>query len=103
MSDVVVTDNPAESRYEARIDGVLAGVAEYHLTKASIVFTHTEVLDGFEGKGVGSALIHGVYERAKLAGSPRVYWQTHETNLTAQSLYDKVAERSGFIVYRKLF
>jgi hypothetical protein len=44
-----------------------------------------------------------VYERAKLAGSPRVYWQTQESNLTAQSLYDKVAERSGFIVYRKLF
>ena len=55
------------------------------------------------GQGVASALIYGVYERAKLAGSPRVYWQTHETNLTAQRLYDKVAERSGFIVYRKLF
>ena len=55
------------------------------------------------GQGVASALIYAVYERAKLAGSPRVYWQTHETNLTAQRLYDKVAERSGFIVYRKLF
>jgi hypothetical protein len=32
-----------------------------------------------------------------------VDWQTHETNHTAQGLYDKVAERSGFIVYRKLF
>jgi hypothetical protein len=31
----------------------------------------------------------------------RLYWQTHETNLAARSLYDKVAERSGFIVYRK--
>jgi len=41
--------------------------------------------------------------RAKLAGSSRVYWQTHETNHTAMQLYDKVAERSGFIVYRKLF
>jgi hypothetical protein len=30
-----------------------------------------------------------------------VYWQTHETNLVAQDLYNKVAERSGFIVYRK--
>jgi GNAT superfamily N-acetyltransferase len=60
-------------------------------------------LEASRGKGVASALIHGVYERAKLAGSPRVYWQTHETNVTAQSLYDKVAERSGFIVYRKIF
>jgi GNAT superfamily N-acetyltransferase len=55
------------------------------------------------GKGVGRALIHGVYEQARLAGSPRVYWQTHQTNLTAMQLYDKVAEHSGFVVYRKLF
>ncbi len=55
------------------------------------------------GKGVGRALINGVYQQARLAGSPRVYWQTHETNLTAMQLYDKVAERSGFVVYRKLF
>src|ERR1700710_2422524 len=54
------------------------------------------------GSGVGRALINGVYQQAKLAGSPRVYWQTHETNLTAMQLYDKVAERSGFVVYRKL-
>jgi GNAT superfamily N-acetyltransferase len=54
------------------------------------------------GKGVGRALINAVYEQARLAGSPRVYWQTHETNLTAMQLYNKVAERSGFVVYRKL-
>jgi GNAT superfamily N-acetyltransferase len=52
-------------------------------------------------KGIGRALIEGVYERARLAGSPRVYWQTHHTNLTAMQLYDKVAEHSGFVVYRK--
>ena len=55
------------------------------------------------GKGVGRALINGVYEQAKRAGSSRVYWQTHETNLTAMQLYDKVADKSGFVVYRKLF
>ncbi|CAL79634.1 putative histone acetyltransferase (HAT) [Bradyrhizobium sp. ORS 278] len=53
------------------------------------------------GKGVGRALIEAVYAQARQAGAPRVYWQTHETNTTAQALYDKVAERSGFIVYRK--
>jgi GNAT superfamily N-acetyltransferase len=54
------------------------------------------------GKGVGRTLIEAVYEQARLAGSPRVYWQTHETNRIAMQLYDKVAERSGFVVYRKL-
>jgi len=55
------------------------------------------------GQGVGRALINAVYEQAKLAGSNRVYWQTQETNHTAMQLYDKLAERSGFLVYRKLF
>jgi GNAT superfamily N-acetyltransferase len=63
------------------------------------LFTH----EAARGKGVGRALIHGVYERAKLAGAARVYWHTHDTNRTAMQLYDKVAEHSGFVVYRKLF
>lgn len=53
------------------------------------------------GKGIGRALIEAVYREAKQAGASRVYWQTHETNATARLLYDRVAERSGFIVYRK--
>ncbi|MDM0075203.1 GNAT family N-acetyltransferase [Variovorax sp. J2P1-59] len=54
------------------------------------------------GRGVARALIDEVYRRAKAAGAPRVYWQTHETNATAMMLYDKVAEKSGFVVYRKM-
>ncbi len=53
------------------------------------------------GKGVGRALINAVCEQAKIGGSQRVYWHTHETNTTAMQLYDKVAEKSGFVVYRK--
>jgi len=52
------------------------------------------------GQGTGRALIHAVYEQARRDGSSRVYWQTHETNATARKLYELVAERSGFIVYR---
>jgi hypothetical protein len=46
-------------------------------------------------------LIEAVYAAAREAGSPRVYWMTHETNAQARILYDKIAERSGFIQYRK--
>ena len=53
------------------------------------------------GQGVGRALIEAVYQRAAAAGSKRVYWQTHETNETAMKLYDQVAEKSGFVIYRK--
>jgi len=59
-------------------------------------------VEGARGKGVGRALINAVYQRAAAAGSPRVYWQTHETNSVAMQLYDKVAEKSGFVVYRKM-
>jgi GNAT superfamily N-acetyltransferase len=59
-------------------------------------------LESARGQGVGRALIEEVYRRAKIAGSSRVYWHTHETNATAMQLYDKVAENSGFVVYRKM-
>jgi hypothetical protein len=40
-----------------------------------------------------------VRQLAQVKGCFRVYWQTHESNL--QALYDKVAEKSRFIVYRQ--
>lgn len=52
------------------------------------------------GRGAGRALIEAVYAAAAAAGSTRVYWLTHETNATARSLYDRVAELSGFVQYR---
>jgi GNAT superfamily N-acetyltransferase len=53
------------------------------------------------GKGVGRRLIHAVYKQAKSAGATRVYWHAHETNAVAMGLYDKVADRTGFVVYRQ--
>jgi hypothetical protein len=46
-------------------------------------------------------LIEAVYGEARRMSVKRVYWQTHETNATAMRLYNQVAERSGFLVYRK--
>jgi GNAT superfamily N-acetyltransferase len=53
------------------------------------------------GQGIGRKLIEAVYEEARQAKSQRVYWLTHETNATAMQLYDKLADKSGFLVYRK--
>ncbi|WP_333482162.1 GNAT family N-acetyltransferase [Buttiauxella sp. WJP83] len=53
------------------------------------------------GKGVGRALIEAVYQHAQARGSQRVYWHTHETNAAGQALYDKLADKSGFIQYQK--
>lgn len=91
----------------AENSGGLLGVVHYIFHRSTIsVATVCYLQDLFtveaaRGKGVGRALIEAVYERAKDAGSGRVYWQTHETNTTAMLLYDKIAERSGFVVYRK--
>lgn len=57
--------------------------------------------EALRGKGVGRKLILSVYDEARKAGSPRVYWQTHETNVSAQALYNQLADRSGFIIYRQ--
>jgi GNAT superfamily N-acetyltransferase len=58
--------------------------------------------EGARGRGVGRALIEAVCDAARDAGASRVHWLTHETNTDARALYDRVAERSGFIQYRRL-
>ena len=59
--------------------------------------------EGARMLGLGRALIEAVYEAARAAGASRVHWLTHETNSVARSLYDTLADRPGFIQYRKLF
>ena len=92
----------------AESGGELLGLTHYLFHRSTTAIAPSCYLqdlftvEAARGKGVGRALIHGVYQQAKLAGSPRVYWQTHHTNATAMQLYDKVAEHSGFVVYRKL-
>jgi GNAT superfamily N-acetyltransferase len=53
------------------------------------------------GHGVGRALIEHVYARARQLGCVKVHWLTHESNAEAMVLYNKVAERPGFVQYRK--
>ncbi|MNH26821.1 putative acetyltransferase [compost metagenome] len=55
------------------------------------------------GLGIGRQLIEHVYAKAKADNCAKVHWLTHETNATAISLYQQVAERSGFIQFRKEF
>ena len=53
------------------------------------------------GGGIGRQLIEYVYETARLQGCARVYWLTHESNTDAMLLYDRIAQRSGFVQYRR--
>jgi GNAT superfamily N-acetyltransferase len=61
----------------------------------SDLFTH----ESARGRGVGRALVEGVYTAARDARAQRVYWQTQATNAAGRRLYDQVAKHQGFIVY----
>jgi GNAT superfamily N-acetyltransferase len=100
--------DPTEPVYAvaAEEDGVLIGLVHFIFHRNTWMAGPVCYLQDLfttetaRGKGVGRALIETVYDRAREAGSPRVYWLTHETNAAAMMLYDKVAERSGFVQYR---
>jgi GNAT superfamily N-acetyltransferase len=93
--------------FVAEQSGQILGLVHYLFHRSTISIQPTCYLqdlftvESARGKGVGRALIQEVYRIAAEAGCARVYWLTHETNSTAMQLYDKVAEKSGFVVYRK--
>lgn len=74
MTDV--RENAEQHRYEILVDGDLAGFAEYRLEPADggtsgpgrIVFTHTEIDDAFEGKGLGGQLAKGALDDVRTKG-----------------------------------
>jgi GNAT superfamily N-acetyltransferase len=101
--------DPAEPVYAlvAEERGRIVGIVHYlfHLSTTRIegvcylqdLFTEK----GQRGRGVGRALILGVYQQASARGVKRVYWQTQESNTAGRQLYDKVATHDGFIVYSR--
>lgn len=93
----------------AAVDGRILGIVHflYHRSCWTVgnycYLQDLFVAEGARKLGLGRALIEAVYKEARAAGASRVHWLTHETNATARALYDTLADRPGFIQYRKLF
>jgi len=94
MSPIEVIDNPDQSRYEAFLDGALAGFAQYELRPASIVFFHTEVDPAFEGHGIGSSLIKASLADVRAKGERNVIptCPFYRSYLTKHPEYDDLIE-----------
>ena len=102
--------NPAEPMHAAlAFDDANRALGLVHwLTHRSTWTTHDScylqdlfVASEARGRGIGRRLIEHVYQQATVAGCARVYWLTHETNTTAMTLYDRMADRTGFVQYRR--
>lgn len=91
----------------AGMDGRITGIVHYIFHRSTWTpgpYCYLQDLftaEAARGQGVGRALIEAVYERAREQNAARVYWLTHKSNAVAMALYDEVAERSGFVQYRK--
>ncbi len=100
--------DPAEPVHAlvAEQDSQLIGLAHYLFHRSTTAIAPVCYMqdlftaEAARGQGIGRRLIEAVYRAAQKAGVSRIYWHTHESNATAQALYDKIAEKSGFIVYR---
>lgn len=58
------------------------------------------VNDQFRNQGIARKLIEYAQQIVKDRSCDRLYWLTHESNDTAQLLYDRIARKTGFIQYR---
>jgi predicted GNAT family acetyltransferase len=68
MVSIEVTDNETDQRFEIHVDGALAGFAQYRPRPDALVFTHTEIFDGYEGQGIGSKLARGALDDVRSRG-----------------------------------
>ena len=63
-----VRDNPEKHRFEIDLGDRSFAIAEYTLPAGKIMFTHTEVPQAHEGKGIGTILIKAALASARQRG-----------------------------------
>ena len=67
-AELRVEDNPDRKRFEGYLGDELVGIVEYLPLDGKIIASHTEVLESFEGQGVGSRLVAAMLEQLRDEG-----------------------------------
>jgi uncharacterized protein len=65
---IEVADEPDRDRYEVSVDGAVVGFTAYRARPGLIAFIHTEVDEGFQGRGLADDLIRFALEDARTRG-----------------------------------
>jgi len=68
LAGLSIADAPGHGRYEAHLDGALAGVLEYVVKHGRIGLVHTEVAPGHEGQGIAAGLARFALDDARRRG-----------------------------------
>jgi len=62
---IEIADAPGRQRFEATVDGELAGFLVYRRRRGLVALIHTEVEERFEGRGIGGRLARFALDRAR--------------------------------------
>ena len=72
MTAPIVVHVLGRHRFEVRVDGEVAGFAEYVVKGGRYFFVHTEIARGHEGLGLGSILARGALDEMRRLDAPVV-------------------------------
>lgn len=104
MASITVTNSPDRERYVADIEGEVVGFTVYHIRHGGIYFfVHTEIVPGYEGKGIGETLVREALDDVHSMGGTIVplcpyvaaFVQKHPEydNLVDHQIFDRIADR----------
>ena len=101
----VLDENHPQYGFVVEENGVLIALAHYQVHPNPLAATYRMYLNDlfvdpdYRSKGCASAIIETLVTICRNEGFERLRWVTAEDNYRARSLYDKLAQKSGFIIY----
>ena len=104
---ILSPEHPKQNGFLALENGLPVGLVHYiyhphNWREEDVCYLQDLYADpSVRGTGIGRKLIEAVYAQADADGCPGVYWLTQDFNHTARQLYDRIANKTPFIVYRR--